>query len=120
MQRHRQTRTHALIAIVAIAAALAVLMGARRATAEGPYGADADDAPGMIAPYDAGAPDLNPPNLNLPPGFGGGQFDQGAINPQEVAPTDIGPPIDGVPLEMPEGLPGQPMEEDSGGLAPED
>jgi hypothetical protein len=120
MQHHRQIRTHALIAIVAIAAALAVLTGARRAAAEGPYGADAGDAPGLAAPHDADAPDFDPPNLNLPPGFGGGQFDQGAINLPEGLPTDIGPPIDGVPLEMPEGLPGQPMEEDSGGFVPED
>jgi len=119
MQRHRQTRTHALIAVVAIAATLAVLMGARRAAAEGPYGADADDASGLAAPHDADAPDFNLPNLNIPADLGGGQFDQGAINLPEDAPTDIGPLIDGVPLEMPEGLPGQPMEEDSGDLAPD-
>ncbi len=120
MQRLRQTRIHALIAIVAIAAALAVLMGARRATAEGPYGADADDAPGLAAPHDADAPDFNPPNLNIPADLGGGQFDQGAINLPEGVPPDIGSLIDGVPLDLPAGLPGQPMDEDSGGLVPED
>jgi len=117
MQRHRQTRTHALIAIVAIAAALAVLMGARRAAAEGPHGADAGAVPGMIAPADRDTPQMNEPN---PRGNDGEHFGEGVGIPPEDAPVTLGSPIDGVPVVAPEGSPDAVDDDDSGGLVPED